>query len=125
MSQKKTPEKTPEELDEEDLREIESKMKEVLDLMDARHDRERTDEQLEMARTRQLENAGNLQPVFHITSSHHVPTTMHTKSMLDLAEQLKLRIKLGKYAKNLDDSLQRLSVRLVDVLERMHSRSRY
>jgi hypothetical protein len=118
-------EKTPEELDEEELREVESKLKEVLDLMDARHHRERTDANLELARTRQLENTGNSQPVFHITSSHHIPTTMHTKSMLDLAEQMKLRIQLGKYALNLDDSLQRLSVRLVNVLERILSRSRY
>lgn len=122
---KKPQEKTPEELDEEELREVESKLKEVLDLMHARHDRERVDDQLEVLRTRQLENSGNRQPVFHITPTHHVPTTMHTKSMLDLAEQLKLRIKLGKYAKNLDDSLQRLSVRHVGVLERIHSRSRY
>jgi hypothetical protein len=117
--------KTPEELDEEELREVESTMKEVLDLMNARHHREKTDASLELARTRQLENAGNRQPVFHITSSHHVPTTMHTKSMLDLAEQMKVRIQLGKYALNLDDTLRRLSARHVNVLERILSRSRY
>jgi hypothetical protein len=50
---------------------------------------------------------------------------MHTKTALDLAEQLKLRIQLGQYALELDDSLQRLSARYVDVLERMLGRSRY
>ena len=118
-------EKTPEELDEEELREVETKMKEVLDLMTARHHRDRTDANLELARARRQEHTGNTQAVFHITPSHHAPTTMHTKTALDLAEHLKLRIQLGKYALELDDTLQRLSVRLVDVLERILGRSRY
>ena len=117
--------KTPEQLDEEELREVEAKLKEVLDLMTHRHHRHRADEALETARLRRDEHAGNRQPVFHITQSHHVPTTMHTKTALDLAEQLRLRIQLGKYALELDDTLQRLSERQVAVLERMLGRSRY
>ena len=50
---------------------------------------------------------------------------MHTKTGLDLAEQLKLRIQLGKYALELDDALERLTTRYVAVLERMLARSRY
>jgi hypothetical protein len=50
---------------------------------------------------------------------------MHTKTALDLAETLKLRIKLGQYARELDDSLERLSQRYVAVLERKAGRSRY
>ena len=117
--------KTPEQLDEEELREVEGKLKEVLDLMTARHHRHRTDESLQLARTRRDEHAGNTQSVFHISSSHHAATTMHTKTGLDLAEQLKLRIQLGKYALELDDSLERLTARYVAVLERMLARSRY
>jgi hypothetical protein len=120
-----TVEKTPEELDEEELREVEAKIKEVLDLMTARHHRGRVDEQLDLARVRRDEHVGDRTPVFHMASGHHAPTTLHTKTALDLAEQLKLRIQLGKYALELDDSLQRLSVRLVAVLERMLGRSRY
>lgn len=118
-------EKTPEELDEEERREVESKLKEVLDLMTARHHRDRVDDALQAARIRRDEHAGNKQAVFHITSAHHAPTTMHTKTALDLAEQLKLRIQLGQYARELDDSLERLSTRYVAVLERMLKRSRY
>ena len=125
MPETKTPAKTPEELDEEELREVEGKIKEVLDLMTARRHRAQTDEALETARFRRDEHAGNKQPVFHHSGSHHAPTTMHTKTNLDLVEQLKLRIQLGKYALELDDTLQRLSVRLVDVLERILGRSRY
>ena len=43
MSAAKAPPKTPEELDEEERREVESKLKEVLDLMTARHHRDRVD----------------------------------------------------------------------------------
>lgn len=119
------PTKTPEELDEEELREVEAKITEVLDLMTARHHRERTDESLLVARARRDEHTGNRQPVYHHSGSHHAATTMHTKTALDLAEQLKLRIKLGKYALELDNSLERLSARYVAVLERMLGRSRY
>ncbi len=119
------PAKTPEELDEEELREVEGKVTEVMDLMTARHHRDKTDEQLDLARSRRDEHTGNKQAVFHIHGSHHVPTTMHTKTALDLAETLKLRIKLGQYARELDDSLERLSQRYVAVLERKAGRSRY
>jgi hypothetical protein len=121
----KKPQKTQEELDEEELREVEFKLKELLDLMTARHDRRRVDDTLEMARTRRDEHVGNTQSVFHITPSHRVATTMATKLSLDLAEQLKLRIQLGKYALELDDSLERLSQRYVAVLERVLARSKY
>lgn len=125
MPETKKPAKTLEELDEEELREVESKIKEVLDLMTARSHRERVDQTLLEARAKRDEHRGNMQSVYHITGSHHAPTTMHTKTNLDLAEHIKLRIQLGKYALELDDSLQRLSARYVDVLERMLTRSRY
>jgi hypothetical protein len=47
----KAGEKTPEEMDEEELREVEGKIKEVLDLMTARHHRQKTDDQLQSARS--------------------------------------------------------------------------
>ena len=122
---KKPPEKTPEELDDEELREVEGKMKEVLALMTGRKRRDETDATVMEARARRDDHAGNRQPVFHVSGGHHAATTMHTKTALDLAEQLKLRIQLGKYALELDDSLERLSARQVAVLERMLSRSPY
>ena len=78
-----------------------------------------------MKRARRDEHAGNRQPVHHISGGHHAATTMHTKTALDLGEQLKLRIQLGQYARVLDNSLERLSERQVAVLERMLKRSRY
>jgi len=117
--------KTQEELDEEELRETEAKMREVLDLMTKHKNRDEVDAKLEGARISSQEHTGNRQPIYHVSSSHHVPTTMHTKTRLDLAELLKLRIALGQYARNLDDTLERLSEKYVDVLERILSRSRY
>jgi hypothetical protein len=52
MSSSAKPPKTPEELDEEELREVEAKMKEVLDLMTARHRRDDTDARVLEARAR-------------------------------------------------------------------------
>ena len=118
-------EKTPEELDEEELREVETKIKEVVALMSAGHTRESGDEKLRAARKRQKRYEGDRQSVYHITSQGHVPTTMHTRSNMELAEALKTRIQLGGYARNLEDSLRRLSERHVAVLERILQRSRY
>ena len=117
--------KTEEELDEEELRETEAKLREVLDLMTAHKNRDDTDAKLLGARMTCHAHTGNKQPIYHVHKSHHTATTMHTKTRLDLAELLKTRIALGQYARNLDDSLQRLSERYVEVLERILSRSRY
>lgn len=126
MSSSKPQPKTEEELDEEELRDVEAKLKEVLELMTAKHSRDSTDERLEEARLKRYDNMGNVQPVFHVSSAgHHVATNMHTKCTMDLAEQLKIRIKLGKYARELQDSLHRLSERHINVLEKILARSRY
>lgn len=117
--------KTPEELDEDELREIEGKLKDVLGLMAEGHSREASDEKLKTARERRDTHHEDRTTVYHITSQGHVPTTRHTQTKLALAEELKLRIQLGKYARNMDNTLERLSVRYVDVLERILSRSRH
>lgn len=116
---------TPEEADEQELREVEARLSEVLELMTARKARPEVDDALELARLSRDQHAGDTRPVFHVTKQHHAPTTMHTKTNLDLAEQLKTRIKLGRYALELEDALSRLSERYVAVLERMLARSRY
>ena len=122
-----TVEKTPEQLDEEECREVEGKIKEVLGLMTKKHHRHKTDENLDLARAMHEEHKGNKQTVYHRSAGgeHQAITSMHTKTELDLAEQLKLRIQLGKYALELDDALTRLSSRYVKVLERQLGRSRY
>ena len=117
--------KTAEEMDEEELREVEGRIKEVVGLMTAGHDRGAVDEQLSQARERRDEYHGDMRSTYHITKQGHAATTFHTQTKLALAETLKLRIQLGKHARKLDDSLQRLSVRYVNVLERVLKRARY
>jgi hypothetical protein len=119
------PVKTQEELDEEELREVEAKILEVLGLMSERHSRDNVDAELVKARARVGEHHGNAQSVYHPSNQGHVATTMHTHTKLELAGTLKTRIQLGKYAGNLEDSLRRLSERHVEVLERILERSRY
>ena len=122
---KPAPVKTPEELDEEELREVEGKIQEVLGLMGERHTRERTDEKLETDRARRDEHHGNSQSAYyHIGKKRVAATTMHTRTHLELAETLKTRIQLGQYAGDLEDSLRRLSERHVEGLERIRLRAR-
>ena len=120
-----TPAKTEEEKDEEELREVESRLQEVMDLMTSRKNRKESDVALEKARIKRSEHTGNIQQIFHVSSKHHLVTTMHTKSSLDLCEHLKTRIKLGQYALELDDTLHRLTERYVKVLEKTLARSKY
>jgi hypothetical protein len=117
--------KTPEELDEEELREVEGRIKDVVGLMAGGHERDEVDERLARARERRDEYHGDMRSTYHITAQGHAATTFHTQTKLALADALKLRIRLGKHARRLDDSLQRLSVRYVNVLERVLKRSRY
>ena len=118
--------KTPEEKDQEELREIEAKITEVVDLMADRRTRERTDEALEAYRGRLDKHRGNSTRTFHLLQKKkNIETTLHTQSHMQLADVLKTRIQLGKYAGDLEDSLRRLSERHVEVLERILSRSRY
>ena len=123
---KKTPKPTQEELDDERLREIEGKIKEVLELMGGREDRDSATERLDEARGRHAENEHSKERAFHPTGGgKHVPMGKGTKSALDLAEALRLRIKLGEYALDLGDSLERLAEEHVEVLERSLKRARY
>ncbi len=117
--------KTVEDPDEQELREIEAKIKEVMGLMTERHHREIVDEQLQDARNRRDQHTGDRQGVYHITPTHHIATDLHTSANLHLAEKLKIRIQLGKYALDLNDTLHRLTERQVEVLERILARSRY
>lgn len=115
----KPPAKTAEETDQEELREVEAKIQEILALISAGHTREKVDEELTAARARRDDHQGNHQSVYHQTSQGYAPTTMHTKTKMELAEKLKTRIQLARYSTNLEDSLRRLSEWHVDILERI------
>ena len=117
---------TQEEKDEQRLREIESDIKEVLDLMTKRTDRDQATEILDSKRKERDEHHENGQAVFHRQQAGKpFPTTMHTKSHMELADALKHRIKLGRHALKLEDSLKRLVKEQVQILERQLKKVRY
>jgi hypothetical protein len=127
-SKKKTPKPTQEELDEQRLREIEARLKELTQLMSEGKDRPRADEHLTRARQIHAEHSGNhKERVFYKTQGAQRPVTVsqHTRSHLELADALKLRIRLGEFALDLGDSMQRLAEEQVEVLERVLKRARY
>lgn len=117
---------TPEEKDETELREAEAKIKEIVSLMREGHRRDKADKTLEDARSKREEHHMDKVSAFHKhEGNHNITTTKHTKSLLELADALKIRIKLGQYALELEDSLNRAATRQVEVLERMLKRSKY
>ena len=120
---------TQEELDEERLREIEAKIKELTQLIGEGHDRAGADERLQTARAHRGEQKGNRgERTYHKEdkgAGKPTPMTQYTSAHLKLASALKLRIRLGEYAAELEDSLSRLAEEQVEVLERKLKRARY
>lgn len=114
-----------EQQDEQELRDVEGRLEEVLKLLTQRRSREAAQAQLLELRERRDEHASNGQPVAHIHGGHHAPTTMRTKASLDLGESLKENIVFQKYARELETSLRSLSERRVLILERMYARGSF
>ena len=115
--------KTPADQDGERLRELEGRMKEVMDLLGKGVTRDGASEGLERARQARGEHKGNGKRAFH--GEKKVPLTMSTKTNLDLAEALKLRIRVGGFALELEESLQRMAEEQVVLLERELKRARH
>lgn len=113
---------TPEQQDERELREIEGGMREVMGLLTQRHTREGAAKQLEILRARRDEHASNPQLAMHIDGATRAPTTMRTKTQLDLAEALEVSIALHRHPPSLETALSMLSERRVAVLERILAR---
>ena len=128
-SKSKPAKPTQEELDEERLREIEARIKELIQLIGEGHDRAGADERLQGARDLRDEQNGNRRErTYHKEDKglgKSTPMTQHTSAHLKLASALKLRIQLGEYAVELEDSLARLAEEQVEVLERKLKRARY
>jgi SOS-response transcriptional repressor LexA len=72
-----------------------------------------------------LTPATTIQVLDSFTAGKPIPMTQHTSAHLKLASALKLRIRLGEYALELEDSLSRLAEEQVEVLERQLKRARY
>ena len=122
---------TQEELDEERLREIEARIKELTKLIADGHDRPGADTKLQAARDQRDEQKGNKRERAYYReepgkgAGKPIPVTQHTRAHLELAGALRLRIRLGEFALELGDSLERLAEEQVEVLERKLKRARH
>ena len=129
-SKKPNAKPTQEELDAERLREIESRIKELTQLISEGTNRTGADQKLQSARDQHDEHRGNKKERAYYRGANTgggkpIPLSQHTRTHLELADALRLRIRLGGYAAELTDSLERLAEEQVEILERELKRARY
>ena len=125
---KKAKKPTQAELDEQEIRELDGEIKEVLDLLEEGIDRDESTERVEKSRTAKDEHKGNSKEIFKKGSGgggKPMRISMHNHSALEHADELKRRIKLGRHALDLQQSLANLLEKQIEVLERCAKRSRY
>jgi hypothetical protein len=115
-----------EERDEQRLREVEGRIADLVDLLQQGATREASDARIHTARQRVDSGAGEGRPllrVFHDHGGKRIPTTRRTQSKLQLAEALKLRLRAGKHAQDLEHALHILVREQVEILERQLARA--
>jgi len=118
-------EPTEEEKDEERLREVEAKLEDLSDLLSQGVSRESADDKIDEAKTRVASGKGESKPllrVFHQKGGKKLPTTRRTQSKMHLAEALKLRLRVGQHAQDLEHALHLLVKEQVQILERQLAR---
>jgi len=118
-------EPTQEEKDEERLREIEERISDLTDLLSQGVTRDSADDRAHEHRERVKSGKGEPRPllkVFHDHGGKRIATTRRTQSKMMLAEALKLRIRVGKHAQDLEHALHILVKEQVEILERQLGR---
>jgi hypothetical protein len=112
---------TQEEKDEERLREIEERVTDLVELLNTGTTRESADANIDEHRERVKSGKGEPRPllkVYHEHKGKKIPTTRRTQSKLMLADSLKMRIRVGKHAQDLEHALHILVKEQVEILER-------
>ena len=116
---------TQEEKDEERLREIEEKICDLTELLSQGVTRESADANIGDARERVKSGKGEPRPllkVYHDHGGKRIATTRRTQSKMMLADHLKLRIRVGRHAQDLEHALHILVREQVEILERQLER---
>ena len=116
---------TQEEKDEQRLREIEERICDLTELLSGSVTRESADDRIGESRERVKSGKGEPRPflrVFHEHGGKKIATTRRTQSKLMLADALKLRIRVGKHAQDLEHALHILVREQVEILERQLER---
>jgi hypothetical protein len=118
-------EPTQEEKDEERLREIEERIEDLTELLSRGATRDSADDKVADSRERVKSGKGEPRPflrVFHEHGGKKIATTRRTQSKMMLADALKLRIRVGKHAQDLEHALHILVREQVEILERQLER---
>jgi len=120
-------EPTEEEKDDDRLREIESKLEDLTDLLAQGVTRDSADTKITTARDRVASGKNESKPflrVFHEKGGKRLQTTRRTQSKMHLAEALKLRLRVGQHAQDLEHALHVLVKEQVQILERQLARKK-
>ncbi len=120
-------EPTEEEQDEERLREVEAKLEDLVDLLSHGVTRDSSDAKIDESRSRVASGKGESKPllrVFHQKGGRRLPTTRRTQSKMHLADALKLRLRVGQHAQDLEHALHLLVKEQVQILERQLARKK-
>lgn len=121
-------EPTEEEQDEERLCEVEAKLEDLVDLLSQGATRDSSDAKINEARSRVQSGKDESKPllrVFHQQKGgKRISTTRRTQSKMHLADALKLRLRVGQHAQDLEHALHVLVKEQVQILERQLARKR-
>lgn len=118
-------EPTQEEKDEERLREIEERIEDLTDLLSQGVTRKSADDKIGDSRERVKSGKGEPRPllkVYHDHGGKKIATTRRTQSKMMLADSLKLRMRVGRHAQDLEHALHILVREQVEILERQLER---
>jgi hypothetical protein len=110
--------KTQAELDEEEFRELEQKIKEVCTMLSERHTRDTTRTRFREAEALHTESSHDDSAMATIDALK-VPTTMKMRHRLDMIKHLKTLKRLREYRANLQQELDELTTRHVALLRRL------
>lgn len=117
--------KTPEEKDEELIKEIEQQMEEVVELMGTRKNKDQSAQELLESEEMREKHLNNGVMVFMGHPKHkHVSVSKHCHYNLQHIEALKKDWQFRKYPRNLQKHLQTLSDRLIVVMKRKDRRNK-
>lgn len=117
---------TQEERDVERLREVEARLSDIVDLLQRGATRESADDGVRTARQRVDSGEGEARPLLRVYHDHggkRIATTRRTQSKMQLADALKLRMRVGGHPRDLEHALHLLVREQVEILERQLARA--
>jgi site-specific DNA-cytosine methylase len=120
-------EKTPEELDAELMRELEQKIDKVIELLESQKTREETERNLAEKSELKRKHTGNQELAWlsqNRSKKKRIAVTQHAQSNLDLIDAWQEHQKFMEHPKDLLRHLERLTDKLLEVVQRCALRNK-